>query len=45
MLNGSPFRILSGEVHYARVHPDYWHDRLQVCGGLSLRYAVSVVDV
>ena len=33
MLNGSPFRILSGEVHYARVHPDYWHDRLQVCVG------------
>ncbi|MGW7313896.1 beta-galactosidase [Streptomyces sp. NPDC054865] len=27
-LDGDPFRILSGGLHYFRVHPDLWHDRL-----------------
>lgn len=27
-LDGQPFRILSGAMHYFRVHPDYWEDRL-----------------
>ena len=26
--NGKPFRILSGEFHYFRVHPGQWGDRL-----------------
>ena len=34
-LNGKPFRILSGAIHYFRVVPDYWEDRLKklkACG-------------
>lgn len=29
ILNGQPFRILSGAVHYFRVPREYWVDRLQ----------------
>jgi len=34
-LDGSPFRILSGAIHYFRVVPEYWKDRLlklKACG-------------
>lgn len=34
-LNGTPFRILSGTIHYFRVVPGYWEDRLRklkACG-------------
>lgn len=34
-LNGAPFRILSGTIHYFRVVPEYWEDRLRklkACG-------------
>lgn len=27
-LKGKPFRILSGSIHYFRVVPEYWEDRL-----------------
>ncbi len=27
-LDGEPFRIISGGLHYFRVHPDHWADRL-----------------
>lgn len=26
--NGEPTQVLSGSLHYFRVHPDQWHDRL-----------------
>jgi beta-galactosidase len=29
LLNGKPFRIISGAIHYFRVHPHYWRDRLR----------------
>ncbi|MFJ2239481.1 beta-galactosidase [Streptomyces sp. NPDC087859] len=29
LLHGRPFRILSGAMHYFRVHPDQWADRLR----------------
>ncbi|MCI4656434.1 glycoside hydrolase family 35 protein [Cryobacterium zhongshanensis] len=29
LLNGSPFRVLAGAIHYFRVHPDHWADRIQ----------------
>ncbi|WP_425862158.1 beta-galactosidase [Arthrobacter sp. TWP1-1] len=29
LLNGEPFRILSGAIHYFRVHPDLWADRIR----------------
>jgi beta-galactosidase len=28
LLDGAPFRILSGAIHYFRVHPDHWADRI-----------------
>ncbi len=28
LLDGQPFRILSGALHYFRVHPDQWADRI-----------------
>ncbi len=28
-LNGEPFRIISGGMHYFRVVPEYWRDRLE----------------
>ncbi len=35
LMDGEPFRIISGAIHYFRVHPDYWEDRLKklkACG-------------
>ncbi|MYT68102.1 MULTISPECIES: beta-galactosidase [unclassified Streptomyces] len=29
LLDGEPFRVLSGALHYFRVHPDHWHDRIR----------------
>ncbi|MEV4313712.1 beta-galactosidase family protein [Actinocrispum sp. NPDC049592] len=29
MLDGRPLRILSGALHYFRVHPDLWADRIE----------------
>lgn len=29
LLNGKPIRIISGAIHYFRVHPAYWRDRLR----------------
>lgn len=28
LLDGEPFRVLSGALHYFRVHPDQWADRI-----------------
>jgi beta-galactosidase len=28
LLDGRPFRVLSGALHYFRVHPDQWADRI-----------------
>jgi beta-galactosidase len=27
--DGQPFRYISGSIHYMRVHPGLWNDRLQ----------------
>ncbi|KRB35180.1 glycoside hydrolase family 35 protein [Microbacterium sp. Root180] len=29
LLDGEPFRVLSGAIHYFRVHPDQWADRIR----------------
>ncbi|KAL4450728.1 hypothetical protein ABPG77_001084 [Micractinium sp. CCAP 211/92] len=29
LLNGEPYQIISGSMHYFRIHPAYWEDRLQ----------------
>lgn len=28
-LNGEPFKIISGAIHYFRTVPEYWQDRLE----------------
>lgn len=28
-LNGAPFKVISGSIHYFRVVPEYWQDRLE----------------
>lgn len=28
-LNGEPFKIISGAIHYFRIVPEYWQDRLE----------------
>lgn len=28
LLDGQPFRILAGAMHYFRIHPHYWKDRM-----------------
>lgn len=28
-LNGNPFQVISGSIHYFRVVPEYWRDRLE----------------
>ena len=28
-LNGKQFKIFSGSMHYFRIHPAYWRDRLR----------------
>lgn len=28
-LNGKPIRLISGAIHYFRIHPNYWRDRLR----------------
>lgn len=28
-LNGDPFQVISGSIHYFRVVPEYWRDRLE----------------
>ncbi|CAI8611983.1 unnamed protein product [Vicia faba] len=33
---GEPFRIIGGDLHYFRVHPEYWEDRLLKAKALGL---------
>ena len=28
-LDGKPFQIISGAIHYFRIVPEYWQDRLE----------------
>lgn len=36
LINGEPIQILSGELHYARIPREYWHDRLLKAKALGL---------
>lgn len=35
-LNGEPFQVLSGSIHYFRVVPEYWRDRMEKLKALGL---------
>ncbi|CAH9073495.1 unnamed protein product [Cuscuta epithymum] len=34
--DGKPFRIIGGDVHYFRIHPEFWEDRLLRAKALGL---------
>lgn len=34
-LNGKPFKVISGSIHYFRVVPEYWRDRLEKLKGMG----------
>ena len=36
LLDGKPFQIISGEMHYARIPREYWHDRLKMARAMGL---------
>ncbi|MGX7825953.1 glycoside hydrolase family 35 protein [Actinokineospora sp. 24-640] len=36
LLDGRPFRVLSGALHYFRVHPDHWADRIDKARRMGL---------
>ncbi len=35
-MNGKPFQILSGSIHYFRIVPQYWRDRLEKLKAMGL---------
>ncbi len=41
LLNGKPFQIISGELHYSRIPEAYWRDRLHKAKAMGLN-AVSI---
>lgn len=43
LLNGEPFRILSGAMHYFRVVPEYWRDRLEKMRAFGLNTVETYV--
>jgi beta-galactosidase len=43
LLNNEPFRILSGALHYFRVLPEYWRDRLEKMRAFGLNTAETYV--
>ncbi|PSC67692.1 Beta-galactosidase 17 [Micractinium conductrix] len=36
LLDGKPLQIISGSMHYFRIHPDYWEDRLERAAAMGL---------
>jgi beta-galactosidase len=36
LLDGKPFQIISGEMHYARIPREDWHDRLKMARAMGL---------
>jgi hypothetical protein len=40
MLNSKPVTLFSGSIHYHRVHPSLWRDRLQRLAG-AMRWSIS----
>ncbi len=36
LLDGKPFQIISGEMHYARIPREYWRDRLKMARAMGL---------
>jgi beta-galactosidase len=43
MLDGKPFQILAGEMHYPRIPREYWRDRLRKLKSLGLNTLTTYV--
>jgi beta-galactosidase len=43
VLNGTPFQILSGEMHYARIPRAYWRARLRMAKAMGLNTIATYV--
>ncbi len=43
LLNGKPFKVLSGEMHYARIPREYWHARLKMARAMGLNTVATYV--
>ncbi|HTZ45953.1 MAG TPA: beta-galactosidase family protein [Verrucomicrobiae bacterium] len=43
LLNGKPFRIISGEMHYARIPRPYWRARFQMAKAMGLNTITTYV--
>jgi beta-galactosidase len=42
-LDGKPFQIISGELHYERIPPEYWRDRLKKARAMGLNTVSTYV--
>jgi beta-galactosidase len=42
-LDGKPFKVLSGELHYARIPREYWHARLRMAKAMGLNTIATYV--
>lgn len=36
LLDDAPFRVISGALHYFRVHPEHWRDRIRLAKAMGL---------
>ena len=43
LLNGKPFRVISGEMHYARIPRAYWRDRFRMAKAMGLNALTTYV--
>ena len=43
LLNGKPFQIISGEMHYARIPRVYWRDRFRMAKAMGLNTVTTYV--
>jgi beta-galactosidase len=43
LLDGKPFRVISGEMHYARIPRAYWRDRLRMAKAMGLNAVTTYV--
>ncbi|HTH53278.1 MAG TPA: beta-galactosidase, partial [Edaphobacter sp.] len=42
-LDGKPFRVLSGEMHYPRIPRAYWRERLRMAKAMGLNTVTTYV--
>jgi beta-galactosidase len=43
VLNGQPFQVISGEMHYPRIPREYWRDRFRMAKAMGLNTITTYV--